>query len=212
MILANVISANFLAHRRRCHAKNGVGVLRPANRHVQPSWPLVRKRGRLRDVVDPRAFIAFSPDRPGAADQPADCRDDLLVTLDCRARVARNDLGKQLGTLDRQASAALTRRRLSTISTPCTGRLSTFLIIQTWSIWPYVIATGRVLAGGGWAPGKLAPEPDRVDASGCLPRATKCFITVWNYRWVARLSAKWCMACRWQTPAMRCRAPWAGVR
>jgi hypothetical protein len=22
---------------------------------------------------------------------------------------------------------------------------------------------GRVLAGGGWAPGKLAPEPDRVD-------------------------------------------------
>lgn len=32
-----------------------------------------------------------------------------LVTLDAVHEVARNDLGKQLGTLDRQASAALTR-------------------------------------------------------------------------------------------------------
>ena len=86
-----------------------------------------------------------------------------LVTLDAVHEVARNDLGKQLGTLDRQASAALTRpaaeHDLNTL----------YWQVEHFSHYPDVVylavrdRDGRVLAGGGWAPGKLAPEPDRVD-------------------------------------------------
>ena len=77
-----------------------------------------------------------------------------LVTLDA-VHGWHNDLGKQLGTLDRQASAALTR--------PAAEHDLNTLYWQVEHHYPDVVylavrgRDGRVLAGGGWAPGKLAP-------------------------------------------------------